>query len=360
MLFTLTDQDGTWTTLELKKAIEKGYQVTEIYSATEYTKMKGLMRTYVERFLKMKIENEKPLTQEECDEINTYHNALGLNIDIRPENTRFNPGMRKVAKICLNSLWGKFAQRPCLEQYAFTRNFTEFTRIVSQPGVTVNNFEIISKNLVEVRYMEDNDYVNESEHISEAVAAFTTSNARLRLYAFIDWLHYSQVLYYDTDSCIYLYDPDNPDHINPDDENQERPELVSLGKGLGQWSDELEKGEYITEFVATGPKSYAYKTNYGKRECKAKGLTLDVTSAKYITLNSMKKLIDEKVQELETAERHRFNMDKVTKQMRTTQITKKLHDTVNEKRNVIKNEYGHLTYDTVPFGFDMNLINYAK
>ena len=97
-----------------------------------------------------------------------------------------------------------------------------------------------------------------------------------------------------------------------------------------------------------------------KKECKAKGLTLDVTSAKYITLNSMKKLIDEKVKELETAERHRFNMDNVTKQMRTVQLTKKLHDTVNEKRDVVKDENGDYTYDTVPFGFDISRFNFAK
>ena len=57
LLFTLHDQDGTWTTFELN-AVEKGYHINEFYSATEYTKIKGLMRTYVERFLKMKIENE--------------------------------------------------------------------------------------------------------------------------------------------------------------------------------------------------------------------------------------------------------------------------------------------------------------
>ena len=125
---------------------------------------------------------KKPFTQKECDDTTDYHKALGLNIDIKPENTCFNPGKRKVAKICLNSLWGIFAQRPCLDQYGFTRNFTEFTRIVSSPGVTVSNFEIISKNLGEVRYIEDNDYVNETEHISEAVAAFTTSNAIVCVY----------------------------------------------------------------------------------------------------------------------------------------------------------------------------------
>jgi hypothetical protein len=191
LLFSLSDQIGTWTTLELKKAIEKEYKIVEIYSATEYKQMRGLMKTYVERFLTMKIENDRVLTAEECEQINYYHKSIGLNIDIRPENTQYNPGKRKVAKICLNSLWGKFGQRSCLEQYVFTRNYTEFTRIVFKPDVVVNSFEIISKDLVEVRFTEDNEYVNESEHISEIVAAFTTSNARLRLYAFIDWLHIS-------------------------------------------------------------------------------------------------------------------------------------------------------------------------
>ena len=83
---------------------------------------------------------------------------------------------------------------------------------------------------------------------------------------------------------------------------KKRPDLVSMGTGLGQWSNELDadKGEFITEFVATSPKSYAYKT----------GLTLDVTSAKYTTLNRIKKLINEQVKELETAERHRFQCNK--------------------------------------------------
>ena len=302
--------------------------------------MTGLMRPYVERFLRMKIENSGKLTALECKEINEYHKTIGLNIEILPENTCFNAGKRKVAKICLNSLWGKFGQRSVLEQYDFARNFTEFTRLVSSPGSVVTNYEIISKKLVEVRYKDDADNVNESEHICEIIASFTTSNARLRLYAFVDWLHPSQILYMDTDSCIYLYDPDHPGHINPDDTAQQFPDKVSLGSGLGQWSNELEpadkdpvKGstvlrpaEYITQFVATGPKSYAYITNRGHRVCKAKGFTLDRTSAKLITIESMKKLIDDSVEEgkpipfVESAERFHFGMNKITEEMTTTYI----------------------------------------
>ena len=65
--------------------------------------MPGLMKTFVARFFKMKIENTKNLTLDECTNINEYHASIGLNIDIKPENTCSNPGLRKVAKICLNS-----------------------------------------------------------------------------------------------------------------------------------------------------------------------------------------------------------------------------------------------------------------
>ena len=45
------------TSIEIKKALEKGYKITKIYSALSYTKIPGLMKEYVGNFLKMKIEN---------------------------------------------------------------------------------------------------------------------------------------------------------------------------------------------------------------------------------------------------------------------------------------------------------------
>ena len=76
----------------------------------------------------------------------------------------------------------------------------------------------------------------EAGFINDAVAAFTTANARMRLYQILDWLHPSQVGYCDTDSCIFLYDPDNPEHKSPDTppDPEEMPEGLSFGNALGQ------------------------------------------------------------------------------------------------------------------------------
>ena len=67
------------------------------------------MKEYVANFIQMKIENSGIKTQEECDEINTYHKNLGFNFEIKPENCVKNAGMRMIAKICLNSLIRSFS-----------------------------------------------------------------------------------------------------------------------------------------------------------------------------------------------------------------------------------------------------------
>ena len=79
----------------------------------------GLLENYVSNFIKMKIENSGKMNQQQCDEVNEYHDRLGFNFKIKPEDTEFSPGVRQVAKICLNSLWGKFGQRSTMTEYDF-------------------------------------------------------------------------------------------------------------------------------------------------------------------------------------------------------------------------------------------------
>ena len=53
------------TTIELKKAVEKGYDIKKVDSVLEYDSMNGLMRDYVGNFLKTKIENSGVMSLEE-------------------------------------------------------------------------------------------------------------------------------------------------------------------------------------------------------------------------------------------------------------------------------------------------------
>ena len=75
----------------------------------------------------------------------------------------------------------------------------------------------------------DSDMDAEAEFSNEAVAAFTTANARMRLYSMLDWFSPGQHVYCDTDSCIFLCDHNNPNHKSPFCDLKEMPEGLSFG-----------------------------------------------------------------------------------------------------------------------------------
>ena len=68
-----------------------------------------------------------------------------------------------------------------------------------------------------------------------------------------------KVLYFDTDSVIY---------VNDGTKN------VKTGDMLGDMTDEL-SGKGITNFISTGPKSYSFKYGYNKEKSAIKGFTLN-------------------------------------------------------------------------------------
>ena len=58
LMFHLEEmKETTLSSVELKKALEHGYKITKIHAALAYDKYDGLMKKYVETFIKMKIEN---------------------------------------------------------------------------------------------------------------------------------------------------------------------------------------------------------------------------------------------------------------------------------------------------------------
>ena len=57
-----------------------------MHSAVAYERYNGLMKDYVGNFIKMKIENSGLKNQQECDEVNAYHNRLGFDFEIKPGN----------------------------------------------------------------------------------------------------------------------------------------------------------------------------------------------------------------------------------------------------------------------------------
>ena len=281
---------GTWCTPELQTAVRLGYRVLEIYEVyhwkdtTQYdaeTKEGGLFPSYINTFLKYKQEASGPpdwiKTPEDAKEyIDRYFEKEVVSLD--EEKIKRNPGMRALAKLCLNSFWGKFGQRLNLKQSQFFHE-TEvdaFFRVLSDPTKDFQDFHIVANDTIQVEWTYKKDCQPEDNKTNIYLATFTTCWARLKLYSILEKID-RNVLYYDTDSVIY---------VSKTGEND-----VPLGDYLGELTNELETGEHIIEFVSGGPKNYAYKTNKGNETCKVRGFTLNFTNSQLINFESVKTLL---------------------------------------------------------------------
>ena len=114
------------------------------------------------------------------------------------------------------------------------------------------------------------------------IACFTTSHARLMLYNKIDYLK-EQVLYFDTDSIIYV-----------DDGTRN----VKTGDMLGDMTDEI-SGKRITNFVSTGPKkSYSFKYGDNEQKSAIKGFTVNHENSSILNHDSMSKIVKKQIREV--------------------------------------------------------------
>ena len=155
-------------------------------------------------------------------------------------------------------MWGKFGQNLNKTQIRVFNDPQAFHEFLDSNVVEVSNVYIRMPELVEVHYKHQTEDIPINPHLNIFVAAFTTCWARLRLYKALELLGH-RILYFDTDSVVFIEHPDDP----------------VLGNYLGDFTDECDDGDYIVEFVSGGPKNYGYRTKQGKVECKVRGFRLN-------------------------------------------------------------------------------------
>ena len=148
--------------------------------------------------------------------------------------------MKQIAKLCLNSLWGKFGQRSGMDSFEYygENDQRRFILKILDSRYNIKEWEIINPNCVELKYSDTDDSDIEATYISEITAAFTTADARMRLYDLLEWLHPSQILYCDTDSVMFIYNKINPLHKYSSNDAIDLIKRVKFGEGLGELENE--------------------------------------------------------------------------------------------------------------------------
>ena len=333
---------GTWCSPELSKAVDLGYDILYIYEVWHFDETcEGLFRDYVNTWLKIKQEASGWPSWVGDDEtkrqqyLREYFEHEGIQLEYA--NIKKNPGLRTLAKMMLNSMWGKFGQRLNKTQVQTFEDPQAFHRFLDTSTLDVRHVSVINEQLVEVHYQYQDEDIPVSPNLNIFVACFTTCWARLRLYAALEQLG-ERVLYYDTDSVIYWTD-----------ENQATP---VLGDYLGEFTSELDPDDFIVEFVSGGPKNYGYQTQKGHVECKVRGFRLNSEGKTQLNYNIMRQNVLDEIQkpllrprQTQVVKSYQIVRDPQHYQLYTFPEYKR-YQLVYEKRVV-----DPVTFQTYPYGY---------
>ncbi len=326
---------------ELQKAEALGYTVLKFHEVWHYknttqydhtTGKGGLFAEYMNAFIGLKMQASgypsHVITDEDKEEfVRQTKEVEGVTLD--PTKIKHNPGARAVAKLCLNNMWGKLAQRSNMSKAAYLREPREFFDLLTSDAYEVNECELINDECIYVTYKFANGFEEPTPNTNAVVASYVTAHARLELYSYLEKLG-ERVLYCDTDSIIYKSSPDG----------YEPP----LSNHIGGMTDEL-GGQFIKEFISNGPKTYGYRTSGEEEVIKCKGFTLNKKTSDQLTFDVMKELaIGEEEAEVKINQGYKINAD-VKRRRIWSEVDTKTYRRTFDKRVITPN------HSSVPYGY---------
>ena len=269
-------------------------------------------------------------TEEEKDNyIKDYYENEGIQLD--KSKIKLNEGMRSICKLLLNSHWGRFGMNTNKSQYKLITDPVDWFNLIADDRYIVQSADFTHKNYLQVYFTNTTNANESNSNVNVALAAFVTCYARLKLLEEITLIG-DRVLYVDTDSMIFISDP-----------NLYEPQT---GKYLGQLTNEINEkdGKHIIEFVSAGPKNYCYKLDGGKTKALVKGFALNNTSSKEINFESIRNIVTTDQSKQIITDQLRFSRDKVN-WTNSTSIIKKSYRLVFDKRILFHD------FKTLPFGW---------
>jgi len=344
----------TFVSVELKRAVEMGYKITKIYRADRYKmapsiwKQMGLLGTMY--LNKIKNSGKAPPVGEERDKMReTFKRVFGIDLgtDEEMDLWEYNPVLKQIAKGPITAAWGKHAETVdhmlgkifngeetavidfCVDLLANRTDMKSFVHLYDDYMLfNVKENRIIKKPDLHKQYLP--------------VATFVTAYARLYLWEELNKLG-ERVLMHDTDSIIYIYNPNDYD--------------IPEGICLGDWeTEDFVTDHYgIVEFVAIGPKSYSLKGGDGDTSLKCKGACKKYSHRKFfnhekyveMVRTKSRKMIEGKT-DVQEQEIPQLTFDySIGEMMRAIEMEKK----IQFNPTLLKGDYEPENYQCYPFGY---------
>jgi len=187
---------GTWCTPELIEAKEKGYDIVtiyEVYHFPEDQRETGLFANYVDKWYQLKMEASGWPKNVDTDEkkrrfLQEFKDREGIELNYEELENGGNSGLRSLAKLMLNSMWGKFGQRTNKTQVAHFTSPDDFHEFLQSDRYNIQKFQSYPNNedILDMFYTHKEDDIEINGRTNIFVAAFTTCLARLMLYHELD------------------------------------------------------------------------------------------------------------------------------------------------------------------------------
>ena len=282
---TLEDiHEGVFTSVEVVKALKVGYKLIQVHRMDVYKAREALWSDFVKKLYIKKMMNSEPAPDldEQNKLVKAYEKRFRMGRAVRESFAEWEkrPALRMTFKIMLNSGWGKHCTRPNTSSLTFVNPDDEEEMAAIFEGLASQEINVTSMihqgGSIAIRSNSKNaDFVPHDLYLPAGL--FVPAYGRLMLYEALETIG-DRVLYHDTDSVIYIYDPAKRN--------------LEIDDVWGSWSEEsVSLGNNIEAFVGLGAKSYAIKTKNGKDIVKLKGISLKRAHQKQVNFRNLEELM---------------------------------------------------------------------
>ena len=289
--FTVLPQSGVWHTEEIYLAMRNGYtlnQVEQVYHWEQDKRGDQFMKGYISFFLKMKQEaegwvkagctSETPTEEEKDEAVERLFVANGGIGRMDKTLVKKSPVKRQIAKIYLNSSWGKLVQMTVEDFFLCINGYAQFLALQKNENFDPDQmwYRHVKDNFFKVRAKKRIGTVKGSLLYNIFIGASVTAQARCYIHEKMLVVGPERILYMDTDSIIYLRD---------------RALVKAVEMGLGKWIDEHPR-EVISAFYGLAPKSYNLAFSNGHDHLKTKGITMTCENQDLVTHEVLENMIE--------------------------------------------------------------------
>ena len=195
----------TWCTMELTLAINMGYDILEIYEVLHWFSNEKINNTtgsgelfteYINMFLRIKTQASRYpdsvcSLQQRQQYIEEYASNEGVILD--PKLIEHNPGLCSIAKLALNSFYGKFGQRSNMTNMAYITRYEKLYDFLTNQTKVIKDFHVLDTAMVVMEYVHSEELQEADCKTNVIITSMCSAYLCLKLWRIMNQLGNSHV-----------------------------------------------------------------------------------------------------------------------------------------------------------------------